>query len=283
MRRWLRGIEWAAIVGSALALAFGMLVIVPATLLHQPSTLARSGCITHECREDMAADTLARYTEILALFTGVLAIASIAQGYFLIRAERLTRSSVEIARNESIASHRAWLSIRDLKITSMHLVVGPQVNRSSLWIEATFNIRNSGSSPALNCNVSRKMWIVSPNISPADEITEIRRQVRTNMEAQQGEAIAPDSVSDQRINFSIADVDATEPPPGELQFHTVQISIALAYSDPVANSVRETVASFWVLDPRPDATIQGLQYSAIRIANGAVQTSVRRVGNSTMI
>ncbi len=76
-------------------------------------------CTTRECRDEAAADTLALYTEILAWFTGVLALASIAQGYVLIRAERLTRRSIELARAEFTSTHRPKVILREAIIGSV--------------------------------------------------------------------------------------------------------------------------------------------------------------------
>jgi len=97
-------------------------------------------CSTHECREDVAAYRLALYTKSLAWFTAILALVSAAQGLLLIRAEQLTRRSIELARQEFIASHRPRLRMRLL--TLRHLTVGQP-------IVFDFAISNVGDSPAM--------------------------------------------------------------------------------------------------------------------------------------
>ncbi len=64
------------------------------------------GCTTHECREDAATETVALYTEVLAWFTGVLAIVSIGQGIFLWRADRTARISANAAKDAAEAALR---------------------------------------------------------------------------------------------------------------------------------------------------------------------------------
>lgn len=64
---------------------------------HRAISKGSNHCATHECREDAAANALAFYTEILACFTGVLAVVSFVQGIFLYRADRASKVAADRA------------------------------------------------------------------------------------------------------------------------------------------------------------------------------------------
>jgi len=82
-------------------------------------------CTTRECHEDATADALAFYTEILAIFTIVLATASVIQGVFLYIGTAVATAQNKIATQEYVASHRPKLRIRLLKMDK--LAVGQNI------------------------------------------------------------------------------------------------------------------------------------------------------------
>src|SRR5579872_6810470 len=75
----------------------------------QKATVSNTaGCSTHECRADAAAEAVAKYTEVLAWFTAVLAIASAVQGLLILNQYRLSRT-------EFMFVHRPRLIVRDVR------------------------------------------------------------------------------------------------------------------------------------------------------------------------
>ena len=65
---------------------------------------------TNESIEDISTDTIAYYTEMLAWFTGILAVVSVAQGYFLYRADKLVQESLTNVQ-------RAFVFIKTFELT----------------------------------------------------------------------------------------------------------------------------------------------------------------------
>jgi len=95
MLNWLRSIDWRALAASALFLGAAVLAIHLAGIdsaPYQENYAASEESPAEESVQDIAAETVAKYTKVLAWFTGVLALASLAQGYFLLRADNGPRS-----------------------------------------------------------------------------------------------------------------------------------------------------------------------------------------------
>ena len=112
MLKWLRSIDWAAIVGSALALAFGMLVVIPA--VEQPRQAADANASEQAPNPDEVPWwDRADFWE--ALFTGLIAIYAIRQFSEGQRAGteqlKLTKESIDLARDEFNATHRPKFEI----------------------------------------------------------------------------------------------------------------------------------------------------------------------------
>jgi hypothetical protein len=170
--RWsFRDIDWTAIVASALVLAFGILVLVPAAFYidhgGQPQYEHGAASTGDQSVQDIAAQGVAYYTEMLAWFTAVLAVASTAQGIFLLRAESLTRQSVKLAREEFNATHRPRVYIQDTR---------PNWDDSPVGINYT--LINAGSAP---CRIVRSILVAqvlsrfdqAENFRPADTQNDI--------------------------------------------------------------------------------------------------------------
>lgn len=96
---------WPAV---ALTTLFG-LAIVGSWLSKAPPKAqeinASAPTTTKESVQDAAAETVAVYTEVLAWFTGVLAIVGGSQGYLLYR-------QIRLARDEFHATHRPRIRVR---------------------------------------------------------------------------------------------------------------------------------------------------------------------------
>jgi hypothetical protein len=103
-------------------------------------------------REAVYTEQLAEFTLLLVAFTVVLAGASIWQGI-------LTRQSINLARQEFVASHRPRLKVRLL--THKPFVAGEQ-------IELLFTITNFGDSTARR--IKYAIYFEMPDINGAGEI-----------------------------------------------------------------------------------------------------------------
>jgi len=91
---------WFALALAAFVLFWSLALSgsLPIPQPNQQIETSSTECTTHECRADAAAASLTFYTELLAWFTCILAIASIAQGIFLIRADRTARIAANAAK-----------------------------------------------------------------------------------------------------------------------------------------------------------------------------------------
>jgi hypothetical protein len=108
MLKWLRTIDWSALVGSALVLAFFVLVVAPA-IENYPYQASSSAQANQETPQEQSEETTADWTIVLGIFTGVLALISGIQGYLIYR-------QVNLGRDEFISSHRPKLRMRLLRI-----------------------------------------------------------------------------------------------------------------------------------------------------------------------
>jgi hypothetical protein len=210
----------------------------------------------------------------------VAAIAAIFVALFTAVLTRVSRRQGAQIDREFAATHRAWVSIHDVEVTSLGIVRNPETKTINLWVEARFNLRNSGSTPALNTTIWRGAWLDGTESTPS-EVAPIRAVATETTRGGRGEAIAPDSKAEQRINFVLHDLLETAEP-GRLDYHIVKMTIAVAYTDTTSNDIRETVASLWIVDPRVDWTMQGFTYSEIDEAKGTIKTATRRIGPSLM-
>jgi hypothetical protein len=92
---------------------------------------------------DAATQTIADYTELLAWFTGVLALASTLQGWFIYQQIKLARDEFKATTN----LERPWLFIERVRVQRRE---GPPIDPSlaNNWY-ISFFWRNIGRSPAL--------------------------------------------------------------------------------------------------------------------------------------
>jgi hypothetical protein len=140
---YLKTIEWAAIVGSALVLAFCLLVFVPATT-HKPPAQDDYASANYDSPapnlpketfwERTLNDPVALYTFILAVFTVVLALSTIGLWYVTWR----TFSHAEKSAERQL---RAYLVV---KTSFSEELAGEPRGR----ILVTVTITNSGQTPA---------------------------------------------------------------------------------------------------------------------------------------
>ena len=97
---------------------------------------------------DRATQNIAYYTAMLAWFTAALAAASVAQGFFLVRADKTARAaanaaqaSVDLARETAQMQLRAYVYIDALEIRNFG---------TERPLEAWLMLKNSGNTPAYN-------------------------------------------------------------------------------------------------------------------------------------
>jgi hypothetical protein len=90
---------------------------------HHQTIKSATHTAENKTTQDIAAEIVAYYTKVLAWFTGVLALASIGQGFMLLRADKTTRisadaaaESVKLARAEFIATHRPKITIHTAEL-----------------------------------------------------------------------------------------------------------------------------------------------------------------------
>ena len=97
-------------------------------------------------------DPVAVFTGILATFTIVLSLVSIAQIYLLRLAQRDSAEATRATRAQYIRSHRPRLRVR-------HLVLGPNEVTNGKHVEGTFEVVNVGGTAArvvaCHCQVFR--------------------------------------------------------------------------------------------------------------------------------
>src|SRR6478752_10589125 len=97
MLNWLRSIDWRSLAASALFLGAVVLAIHALGIdspPYQENYPASEEEPAQESVQDIAAETVAHYTKMLAWFTAVLAIGSLAQNYFLLRADQTARMTL---------------------------------------------------------------------------------------------------------------------------------------------------------------------------------------------
>ncbi len=107
---------------------------------------------------ESADEKIAFYTEVLAVFTGILALVSTVQIAFLIKADetakvtaQAAKDAADIARNTLIASQRAWVKV---KVTPAAPLV---FDHAGACVSISFEITNIGNSPATN--ITSHAWI----------------------------------------------------------------------------------------------------------------------------
>ncbi|HEX3652778.1 MAG TPA: hypothetical protein VHU18_08140 [Rhizomicrobium sp.] len=96
-----------------------------------------------ECIEAASTQAVAEYTEWLAGFTAVLAFFTIVLAGASVWQGRLTRQSIDLARDDFTATHRPWLSV-DVEIGPRGLFFNENGANITLVLKAT----NTGNSPA---------------------------------------------------------------------------------------------------------------------------------------
>ena len=162
MQKWLRSIDWTAIVGSALALAFGMLVIIPASELPpQKSSSYSSEPSDNYPWWDHASFWEAFFTGLLFIYTAKLCSA--------------TKTLIGEEREESSRELRAYVltEASDIRISPP---APPMLGVLAQGFRpyACIRIRNFGKTPAYDLrtfgNVAIVAWPIDPEeLPPLDE------------------------------------------------------------------------------------------------------------------
>jgi len=154
-------------------------------------------------------DAVAYYTAWLAAFTALLVLVSAFQIGFLIRADSTAEKAANAAKDSvevAARSQRPWLSIQGFKITNIYKIPGSKPSTFDLWIEATFDLKNSGAMPALRYFVARAMWIDDTK-NGVSEIRNIRHLAVEQSKKGERLAVAPGATNEERINFEIEGVE----------------------------------------------------------------------------
>lgn len=108
---------------------------------------------TAETKPSLPDERIAYWTIWLAAFTGVLAVVSSVQIFFLIRADKATQSAIDaataankISTQSVVTDNRAWIIVDGFEVTQKPTNKGhfTEMLVSVAW-------RNIGKTPALNC------------------------------------------------------------------------------------------------------------------------------------
>jgi hypothetical protein len=100
---------------------------------------------------DRAAIKVAEYTEVLAWFTAVLAVASIFQGYFLIRADKTARTAADAAKASADIVpqlERPHLYVSKMRASYSFAVPGYEPPPTPTEPHVTLTVHNYGRTPA---------------------------------------------------------------------------------------------------------------------------------------
>jgi hypothetical protein len=68
---------------------------------HRQTVESAAHAAENKTTQDIAAEIVAYYTKVLAWFTGVLALASIGQGFMLLRTDKITRRAADAAKESA--------------------------------------------------------------------------------------------------------------------------------------------------------------------------------------
>jgi hypothetical protein len=165
---------------------------------------------TQSVKPESADEKIAFYTEVLAVFTGILALVSSVQICFLYRADKITRITAEAAKKSAGVADLA------LRSTQRAMVISPGFNTHLVWakdsdicgIQIEARWKNTGVTSALKS----ENWIVfaSKDISNQEEIE--FSKLRRTPAVPYGAAIGPGtSVTTLKIGASLEDlIDAFE-------------------------------------------------------------------------
>jgi hypothetical protein len=111
-----------------------------------------------ESIQDIAAETVAKYTEVLAWFTGILALVSFVQGIALYK-------SIELGRQEFAATHRPKIFVQSI------FMQFPGKSRDNL-ATISFVCINGGDAMAVLKRYMVHIYIKGPGIVFAPEVEE---------------------------------------------------------------------------------------------------------------
>lgn len=171
----------------------------------------------NETIQDIAAETVAYYTKVLAWFTGVLAAVSAFQGFLLLRADKTARISADAAKSAAVAAEKGNDLTREIYIADQrpwllwHIPSTAAVNMEGrhLTIRISGEIQNIGKTPALNVTYFGKFY------SPA------KGEAALN----QGTAFFAQHLQEAlSMQFSLANVLPTEKVPMNFTPHGIEIS-----------------------------------------------------------
>lgn len=160
LREWLLHFDWPAIVGSALVLAFCLLVFVPAVrLTDHEATNQKRGQNAEIDQQRFAPDSfwlrLGRspvdlFTALLAAFSAILTATTFVQIRYVRRADEISRASADAARDSAeaaVAAQRPWLKF-DIELSG-----DLQGGMDGLFLPIQFEIHNVGNNPATDVQV----------------------------------------------------------------------------------------------------------------------------------
>jgi hypothetical protein len=139
-------------------------------------------------------DPIALYTAILTAFTGVLALVSIVQGYFLYRAEKITKLSADAAKNVAdaamlnaetaqkqflISGRQTDIQEKRKEISRLeffathrpHIIMrNASVIKENLESKILYTLVNTGGSDA----TITESWVITEVVSPVQPIRNLR-------------------------------------------------------------------------------------------------------------
>jgi hypothetical protein len=187
----------------------------------------------------------------------------------------------ELNRDNATVDQRPWLSIRDFKITYLRTSPG-DVNRSEiqwLWIGGTYELVNTGKTPALR--VANSHIAAGDSLPGGDaRIARMMAGLREITERGHGRAVAPkDALTEEfasRIEFLL-------PPTGMRNTIGLSIAVGVTYAGTASNSILETAQSFIVSQRQAPGVPTPAFLDFLDIQAGLPDLMIQPVGISRMI
>jgi hypothetical protein len=177
--------------GIAISKPIPILVPVPAVAQQPSGKAANSAANTAQqiSIQDAAAETIAKYTEALAWFTGVLVVVSIYQGAMLYRADKTARISADAAKQAAEAAVvrlRPWIKI--IGTAPQNIAVEED---GRLTLSLSVKIMNVGKTPATGVITAVEYRAVYAELGMPLPVKEAKVALREGIERRRNTRGAP--------------------------------------------------------------------------------------------
>jgi hypothetical protein len=182
-----------------------------------------------------------------------------------------TDKTVGLAQQEFNAAHRPWLAIANFKITKLSISGGAKPpNSHALWLDGTYTIANSGSSPALYT----VNWQTAENraITEADA-DNLMSGLCINTARKQGKAVPPNNGIEEEFTSRI---EIVAPPIGTKNTLTLCLVVGIAYQGATSDETFETVESFGIFQRQAPGMATPAALDFVLISGGTMPDLIYR-------